>query len=118
MPSGVGELVCEVFCDAVGEGYARSGRDRTRRAIVFSGSGELGGELNGEERRLAGGDESPESEEAQSIVAASGSAAREGARRGGSGVGCSSYSRDNSIAELSASDHDTRSWRVRRVDLW
>ena len=74
MPSGVGELVCEVSCDAVGEGYARSGRDRTRRAIVFSGSGELAGELRGLDRRLAGGEDRSESERAKSIVAASDSA--------------------------------------------
>lgn len=55
IPSGVGEPLCEVCCDAGGEGYG--GARCSRGGKPIGGSGELGGELRGEEGTLESGDE-------------------------------------------------------------
>lgn len=103
IPSGAGEQVCEVCCDAVGEGYACSGRAPPARGMLSGGSGELAGELSGEERRLAGGEESGlESSDSymSSIVEngkPQGSEGRCTARRSGASSG---YLRDDCIVTL------------------
>lgn len=81
MPSGDGEPLCEVCCDAGGEGYAARARDGYNMVRTSSGGGEgdrLGSELSGEEggegddRRLEGGDERslPESVDSMAIDSA------------------------------------------------
>lgn len=54
IPSETGDPRCEVFCDDGGEGYGICTRAmvRIRRSRPGGGSGELAGELNGDESLL------------------------------------------------------------------
>lgn len=82
MPSGVGEPLWDICCDAGGEGYAKFGS--RKGGMSGGGDGELASELRGEEGTLEGGEE--RGLEASELASAAIVVSREAAGRRRSGV--------------------------------
>lgn len=83
-PSGTGEPLCDVCCDAGGEGYG-PGLRRDELRISGGGLGELENSVRGEDGTLLSGDESPLSSGGASMVEVQ----SEVNERGGCRRGCS-----------------------------